>query len=32
MTEDQALEVLYQIAKGIEFVSNQKVVHRDIKP
>jgi NIMA (never in mitosis gene a)-related kinase len=26
------LEIVYQLARGLEFISKRKVVHRDIKP
>lgn len=26
------MEILYQLARGLEFIAREKVVHRDIKP
>ena len=30
--EQEALEIAYQLARGLQFISKRKVVHRDIKP
>lgn len=32
LPEAQALEILYQLARGLQFIAKKKVVHRDIKP
>lgn len=32
LDERDALEILYQLARGLEFIAQEKVVHRDIKP
>ena len=32
LSEPDALIILYQLARGLEFISHEKVVHRDIKP
>jgi serine/threonine protein kinase len=32
LAEQEALEVAYQLARGLQFISKRKVVHRDIKP
>ena len=32
LSESDALEIVYQLARGIEFISKNNVVHRDIKP
>ena len=32
ISEEQATEILYQLARGLQFIANKKVVHRDIKP
>ena len=30
--EKEALEIAYQLARGLQFISKHNVVHRDIKP
>ena len=30
--EQEALHIAYQLARGLQFISRRKVVHRDIKP
>jgi serine/threonine protein kinase len=30
--EGEALEIAYQLARGLQFIAKKKVVHRDIKP
>jgi serine/threonine protein kinase len=32
LTEPKALEIMLQLARGLEFIAKEKVVHRDIKP
>lgn len=32
MNEKEALEIAYQLALGLNFISKRKVIHRDIKP
>jgi calcium/calmodulin-dependent protein kinase I len=32
LPEQEALEIAYQLARGLQFISKRKVVHRDIKP
>ena len=32
LPELEALEIAYQLARGLQFISKRKVVHRDIKP
>ena len=32
LSEADALPIMYQLARGLEFISKEKVVHRDIKP
>ncbi|MCB0369723.1 MAG: protein kinase, partial [Bdellovibrionales bacterium] len=32
LPEPLALEIAYQLARGLQFISKRKVVHRDIKP
>lgn len=32
ISEPEALEIAYQLARGLQFISKRKVVHRDIKP
>ena len=32
LSEEQALPIMYQLARGLQFIASQKVVHRDIKP
>ncbi len=32
LKEDQALAIILQIAKGLEYIEGQGIVHRDIKP
>ena len=32
LPEREALHIAYQLARGLEFISKYKVVHRDIKP
>lgn len=32
LSQAQALEIAYQLARGLQFISKKKVVHRDIKP
>lgn len=32
LPEQEALAIAYQLARGLQFISKRKVVHRDIKP
>lgn len=32
LPEQEALEISYQLARGLQYISKRKVVHRDIKP
>ncbi len=32
IAEGEALEIAYQLARGLQFIGKRKVVHRDIKP
>lgn len=32
LQEKEALEIAYQLARGLQFIAKRKVVHRDIKP
>ena len=32
LNEKEALEISYQLALGLNFISKRKVIHRDIKP
>jgi serine/threonine protein kinase len=32
LPESEAIEILYQLARGLEFIAKENVVHRDIKP
>ena len=30
--QHEAMEIAYQLARGLQFIARRKVVHRDIKP
>lgn len=32
LSEKAALPIIYQLARGVQFIASEKVVHRDIKP
>ena len=32
LPEQEALQIAYQLARGLQYISKRKVVHRDIKP
>lgn len=32
LPEKEALPIIYQLAKGLQFIASEKVLHRDIKP
>lgn len=32
LSEQRSLEIAFQLARGLQFISKKKVVHRDIKP
>ena len=32
LPEQEAMQIAYQLARGLQYISKRKVVHRDIKP